>query len=126
MKKINLKHIHSLNEEAIRGLDFYQEELRILQGRLDEVAKANYNKEANMKMEYFQDQIIIQRDNINELRHDIRRHLSIIKEQLEQSGDYISDSADMEEPILYDKYLELEKSINALRHEFNRFAAEWL
>ncbi|WP_407426146.1 hypothetical protein [Arcticibacter sp.] len=126
MKKINLKHIHSLNEEALRGLDFYEEEIRILQERLEDVAKENYDKEAMLKVEHFQNQLIIQRDNIDDLRHAIRRHLSVIKEQLEKSSEYISENADQEETTLYEQYLELEKTINALRHEFNHFAAEWI
>jgi hypothetical protein len=126
MKKINLKHIHNLNEEALRGLDFYEEEMRILQERLEDVAKDNYDKEVMLKVEHFQNQLIIQRNNIDELRHAIHDHLSIIKGQLENSNEYISENADLEETTLYEQYHELEKTINILRKEFNHFAAEWI
>jgi hypothetical protein len=126
MKKINIKHIQNLSEEALRGLDFYKEEMTILQERLEELTKDNTHKEVLINVEHFQNQLIIQRNNIDELRHAIRTHLGTIAQQLEKSSYFVAENADNQETSLYDQYRVLEKTINGLRHEFNLFAAKWM
>jgi len=38
MSQINIKHVANLDNESLRGLDFYEQELGVLQERLDEIA----------------------------------------------------------------------------------------
>jgi histidyl-tRNA synthetase len=55
MKKVDIKHIANLNSESVRGLDFYLDELKIMQERLDEIAAANTGEEVLKKIDHFQD-----------------------------------------------------------------------
>ncbi|WP_285057601.1 hypothetical protein [Pedobacter ginsengisoli] len=126
MKKINIKHVQNLHNEALRGLQFYKEEMNILQGRLEEITKDNTHIEVMKNVEHFQNQLIIQRNNMDELRHTINEHLRLITHQLEKTSYFVSENADEAQTKLYERYLSLEQSINELRHEFNRFAAKWM
>ena len=125
MKKINVKHVQNLHNEALRGLKFYTEELSILQHRLEEITKDNTHIEVMRNVEHFQNQLIIQRNNIDELRHTINEHLGLITQQLEKTSYFVSENADEVQTKLYEQYLSLEQRINELRREFNRFAAKW-
>jgi hypothetical protein len=126
MKKINVKHVQNLHNEALRGLQFYKEEMNILQHRLEEITKDNTHIEVMRNVEHFQNQLIIQRNNMDELRHTIHEHLGLITHQLEKTSYFVSENADEAQTKLYEQYLSLELRINELRHEFNRFAAKWM
>lgn len=126
MKEINIKHVSNLHSDAIRGLEFYEQELVILQKRLEEIAKGNTGHEVSVEIEHFQNQLLIQNNNIDELKHKIRENLKNIEHQVQHSSgfvdqDYMNINAD-----LYDQYLTLEKIINEIRQEFNRFASKWM
>lgn len=126
MKKINVKYVQNLHNEALRGLQFYKEEMNILQQRLEEITKDNTHIEVMRSVEHFQNQLIIQRNNMDELRHTINEHLGLITHQLEKTSYFVSENAEEAQTKLYEQYLSLEQSINELRHEFNRFAAKWM
>ncbi len=38
MKEINIKHMNSLHNDALRSLDFYQQDIKILRNRLEEIS----------------------------------------------------------------------------------------
>ncbi|CAN5519047.1 hypothetical protein BH09BAC6_BH09BAC6_31970 [soil metagenome] len=126
MSKINIKHIKHLNNEYLRGLDFYLQELGFLQERLEEVAKGNTGAEASEGIEHFQNQLIIHRDYIEELRHLIHANNKRMEEQLQQTWVFVDEKTADEHQALNEQYLIEEKMFNEMRHEFNRFAAKWL
>ncbi len=126
MKELNIKHITNLHSDALRGLDFYKQEITILKKRLEEIAADNTGHEAAERVEYFQNQFLIQNNNIDELKHGIHENIQNIEDQIRQSGAYVKVNTAGENLELYDQYIGLEKVINEVRHEFNRFASKWM
>ncbi len=126
MKEINIKHITNLHSDALRGLDFYKQEITILKKRLEEIAADNTGQEAAERVEYFQNQFLIQNNNIDELKHGIHENIQNVEDQIRQSGAYVKVNTVGENLELYDQYISLEKVINEVRHEFNRFASKWM
>ncbi len=126
MKEINIKHITNLHSDALRGLDFYKQEITILKKRLEEIAADNTGQEAAERVEYFQNQFLIQNNNIDELKHGIHENIQNLEDQIRQSGAYVKVNTVGENLELYDQYISLEKVINEVRHEFNRFASKWM
>ena len=126
MKKINAKHIGHLNSASLRGLDFYQLELKFLQERLDEISRDNTGKEVLEKIEHFQNQFFIHRNAIDELKSHIKANNRRIEIQLTENEPFVDEPLVIEHERLYSDYLTEEKMFNDLRHEFNRFAAEWM
>lgn len=126
MKELNIKHITNLHSDALRGLDFYKQEITILKKRLEEIAADNTGHEAAERVEYFQNQFLIQNNNIDELKHGIHENIQNVEDQIRQSGAYVKVNTAGENLELYDQYIGLEKVINEVRHEFNRFASKWM
>ena len=58
MKEINIKHISNLHSDALRGLDFYKQEIGILKKRLEEIAADNTGHEVAESIERFQNPIL--------------------------------------------------------------------
>lgn len=126
MKDINIKHITNLHTDALRGLDFYKEEIMILKKRLEEIAADNTGHEVSEKVEYFQNQFLIQGNNIDELKHQIKENVKNIEHQIQESSGLVKVNTAGKNIDLYDQYLVLEKIINEIRQEFNRFASKWM
>ena len=126
MKEINIKHINSLHSDALRSLDFYKQDIKILKSRLEEIAADNTGREVAVKVEYFQNQFLIQQNNIDELKHKLHENLSNIQNQVKESAGFISQASAAENIELYDQYLTEEKIVNDIRQEFNRFASKWM
>lgn len=126
MKEINIKHITNLHSDALRGLDFYEQEITILKKRLEEIAADNTGHEVAERVEYFQNQFLIQNNNIDELKHGIHENIQNIEDQIRQTGAYVKVNTAGENIKLYDQYISLEKVINEIRQEFNHFASKWM
>jgi len=126
MKEINIKHINNLHTDALRSLDFYKQEISILTKRLEELATNNTGFEVAVKIEYFQNQFLIQHNNIDELKHNIHENLKKIENQVKEFAGFITEASATENVVLYNQYLMEEKIINGIRQEFNRFAAKWM
>ena len=126
MKEINIKHISNLHSDALRGLEFYEQELAIMQKRLEEIAGDNTGNEVSVNIEHFQNQFLIQNNNIDELKHKIKQNLKTIESQVMSSAGFVDQDSMSLNADLYDQYLTEEKIVNDIRHEFNRFASKWM
>jgi hypothetical protein len=126
MKKTSIKHLTFAHQACLRGLDFYEIELRFLQERLDEIAGDNTGHEVSEGIEHFQNQLIIHRDQINQLKHRIEVNLDQVAAELQQSENFIQQATvDAAVQIGLD-YDQEEQFFKTLRQDFNRFAAEWM
>lgn len=126
MKEINIKHVSNLHGDALRGLEFYEQELVILQKRLEEIAGDNTGHDVAVSIEHFQNQFLIQNNNIDELKHKIKENLKAIESQVMSSAGFVDQDSMSLNADLYDQYLTQEKIVNDLRQEFNRFASKWM
>jgi hypothetical protein len=126
MKEINIKHISNLHTDALRGLEFYEQELAIMQKRLEEIAGDNTGNEVAVNIEHFQNQFLIQNNNLDELKHKIKQNLKTIESQVMSSAGFVDQDSMSLNANLYDQYLTEEKTINDIRHEFNRFTSKWM
>ena len=126
MKTINIKHIKNLNNDGLRGISFYKQELVILQGRLEEIAADNTAREVREKVDHFQNQFLIHGNFLDKLKHDINANDRKLEADLLQTATRASESAATEHDLIHERYLNEERIFNELRHEFNRFAAEWM
>lgn len=126
MKEVNIKHIANLHTDAVRALDFYKQDIQILKKRLEEIAADNTGHEVSQKVEYFQNQFLIQSNNIDELKHNLNQNLGKIEDQIKASAGFLDQNTVTENAAIYDQYLTLEKIVNDIRHEFNSFASRWM
>ena len=101
-------------------------ELRFLQERLEEIAGDNTGHEVSERVEHFQNQLIIHRDQIDQLKHRIQVNLDQITTELRQSENFIQQTTVDDAAKIGLDYEQEEQFFKTLRHDFNRFAAEWM
>ena len=123
---VNIKHIKNLNNDGLRGIAFYKQELNILQERLQEVSNDNTAREVQEKVEHFQNQFLINKNYLDELEHDIHVNDQDIEAELLITGTRVSEDIADKHTLIHERYTNEERIFNDLRHEFNRFAAEWM
>jgi phosphoenolpyruvate-protein kinase (PTS system EI component) len=126
MSFTNTTQVNAEHQEWLKGLDFYKEDIHILENRLTEIASKNTAFEARQGIEHFQNQFLVQRNNIDELRHKIKEHISTNGKKTELAAEVVENEKLAEHENLKDEYLSFEKVIKDLRQEFNIYLAKWM
>ncbi len=121
----NIRQVGADHSEWIKGLDFYKDDLQVLVHRLEEVATKNPDFDARSGMEHFQNQFIVQRNNIEELKHKIKEHIHVVSRHPALETDQVDSELLAEHENLSDEYKTLEKVINDLRKEFNDYLVRY-
>lgn len=124
-----LYHVSRMSSEHSdwrRGIEFYRQEMEILKKRLAEVSQKYTRTEVKAEVEHFQNQFIVQRNNLDDLKHAIGVHERHLNQDAGQLDNHIANSTLAEHDELRDRFADLEKTINDLRHEFNRFLARYM
>ena len=110
----------------MKELDFYNEELSLLEKRLLEIADKNNGKEVMAEVEHFQNQFIVQRNNMDVLQHNINEHNNKVAEDAKAHAGKMEVSKEHDHKELKTQIEMFEKVFNELRHEYNRFLSKWL
>jgi seryl-tRNA synthetase len=126
MSYISVSHCGNEHQTWLKSLDFYDEELDILEGRLIEIVKKNNGQEAMAGVEHFQNQFIVQRNNIDELKHSINEHSGKVAADALAHQGKMNNAMTGEHDNLKDQVESFEKVINELRHEYNTFLSKWM
>ncbi len=127
MHKTSITHISNEHNDWLRALEFYKQELNILKGRLVEIAGKNTGHGTGAVIEHYENQFEIQQSNIARLNHAIAKNIHDIMAEAKHNSAHYVDVIYVEQHYkLKDMYITEEKTINELRHTFNRFAAEWM
>ncbi len=121
MSYSNISHIGNKHNEWISGLDFYKDDIHIMEQRLSELAGHKLDMDAKRNMEHFQNQFIVQRNNIDELKHKINEHLKHLGKEAGLHAGHINQEMVKEHELLSEDYTMLEKVMNELRHDFNNY-----
>lgn len=117
---------HADHTEWMSKLKFYADEITLMKGRLGELASKNNQSEVLASVEHFQNQLIIQKNNIDELSHTIKLDESAIEKEVNKNPiavDHREMPSHSDEKEAIDAF---EKNFNELRTEFKLFAAKWM
>ena len=110
----------------LKSLDFYDEEFDILENRLVGIVKKNNGQEAMAGVEHFQNQFIVQRNNIDELMHSIKEHDAKVAADVKVHAGKIETELVNEHNRLHEQVDTFEKIVKDLRQEFNSFLSRWI
>lgn len=115
---------HEENVEWANKLDFYKDEIHILQSRLEEIAEKNNHKEVLMLVEQFQNRLMIHRNTIDEIQHKI----TVSEDKLQNEVNKNPVASDHRKVAYHTEEKEeiqvFEKLFRELREDFKRFAAD--
>ncbi|MBL7750189.1 MAG: hypothetical protein JNN29_02335 [Chitinophagaceae bacterium] len=126
MSYSSITRISSDHKVWQKSLEFYKDEIRTLQARLTEIATKNTSFEARQGIEHFQNQFIVQRNNIDELKHEMNHFADEVSQDVLHHAGHVNDLLVVEKKVLKEKYEDFERVMNGLRHEFNDYVAKWL
>lgn len=117
---------HKENEDWINTLNFYKDEINILKARLEELALKNTSKKVSTEIEHFQNQFIIQRNNIDNIYHAIKINESTFTASIEDNP-VAAEHRKMEyHEKEHDLVTTFEKNFKQLRKDFNNFSSKWM
>lgn len=124
---ISIPSLHLEYQLWIRELSFYKESIKILEKHLELLVSRNTGKAVRATIEHFQNQFILQKEVIDELKH----RLSISEKQLaafvyEMSGTGLDNIKMDNHTELRQEVIVFRKLFNELKEEFRRFEAEWM
>jgi hypothetical protein len=107
-------------------LNFYSDEITLMKNRLEEIATKNSHQDVLAKVEHFQNQLIIQKNNIDELAHEIKADENKLEKEVNKNPIAV-DHREMPSHSGEKESIEtFEKNFNELRTEFKQFVAKWL
>lgn len=116
---------HSENQDWLKRLDFYKEEIVILRERLEEVTAKNNAPDFLKQVEHFENQLIIQRNHVDELAHQIKLDEQQLVAEIKQNPVAVDHRKVVNHEQEADYMVYFEKNFANLRTEFNSFLAKW-
>jgi hypothetical protein len=123
------KTIYQLHEEHktwLNKLLFYKDEISIMANRISEIAQKNTSKEVLSLVERFQNQLIIQKEQIDILNHDIKAQESRLEAAVKHNPTAIDHQKFPDHPEQRESVETFEKMFNDLRGELIRFLSKWM
>lgn len=121
-----LSDLHNDHKSWSALLDFATEELQIFNKRLQEVAVANTQSEVLVRVEHFENQFVIQRQNISDLRHEINRKEKEIAAMIAANNVATEHKTKEDETELRESMNSFLENFSDLKDEFVRFVADVL
>ena len=126
METTKIYTLHEENKEWMNNLLFYQDEIKIMKSRLEEIAGKNTLKEILAQVEHFQNQFILQLDSIDNLKHELNINNDEITREI-QKNDVALERRKMEDhATLREKVAYFSKNFILLKAEFNVFLSKWM
>lgn len=117
---------HQENQDWLKRLDFYKEEIQILRERLEELTRKNTDAQFLKSVEHFQNQFLIQRNHIDELSHDIRLNEGKLVHEILHNPVAV-DHRKVENHDTESDFMDyFEKNFARIRAEFNQMASKWM
>jgi len=123
------KTIYQLHEDHktwLNKLEFYKDEILIMQSRISEIAKKNTSKEVLPFVEHFQNQLIVQKEQIDILIHEINSHERSIEERVNKKAVANESKKFIDHSAQRNSVESFEKVFNDLRKELILFLSKWM
>jgi hypothetical protein len=126
MSYVNILRAGSDHTIWVKGLEFYRDELDIMNKRLLDVSGKNTMEEARKGVEHFQNQFMIQQKNISDLRHQVNSYVRGLSNDARAHDGHVDAIFITQGEGLKQRYEQLEQIMNSLRREFNEFLSKWM
>jgi hypothetical protein len=126
METLDAIEVHHEYKAWLNRLAFYRDELKIMKNRLEEVTAKNTGQSILAMVEHFQNQVIVQNNNIDELRHEIKQYENRL--ELKMKDNFIHTEHEKDPDYLKTKgeVLNFERVFDELRKETIHFFAQIL
>ena len=126
---IKTKHIDALHFEHElwkSEANFFADELKIYQKRLEYIAGKNTKEDVRKQIEHFQNQFIIQQMNLEDLNHEVKTHEKFLATFASEYPVAIDHQLFADHKIMHEKMEIFKKLYAELKKEFNDFLTVWM
>jgi hypothetical protein len=124
--KKTIYQLHDDHKIWLNKLAFYADEIKIMQNRISEIAEKNTSKEVLSFVEHFQNQLIVQKEQIDVLKHEINQHESLIEAGINKNPVAVDHRKLPGHAEHQEKVETFEKIFNDLRKELIHFISKWM
>ena len=125
-QQYHISRISNEHSDWNRGSAFYLDEISILSNRLQEISIVYSNEEVKSQVEHFQNQFIIQKNNLEELKKKINNHEHHLSQDAIHHAQHLTKETIEEHDQLRGEYMDLVKVIVELKHDFYKFVASYM
>ncbi|MEI6583190.1 MAG: hypothetical protein WCO43_06320 [Chitinophagia bacterium] len=119
-------HLTNKPRELQHLLDFYFQEIQFLEKLLSEVVNKNTSQEALSEAEHFQNQFLIQRKNIDELRNRILQNHHLATDEAKIHAGRVDTRLVSDNENIGEEVHQLEKVIADLRAAYKKYLLNWM
>jgi uncharacterized protein YlxP (DUF503 family) len=124
--KAYIFELHDEHTKWLNDLKFYKDQLKKFEERLAHISAKNPDKEVKIQVEKFQNRFLIQRNEIDYFRHDIKQQENELEFE-EQTAPIVSvDRTLEEEEALKERRETFVSLFEEMKKEFNVFVEEHL
>lgn len=124
--KAGIYELHEEHKVWNNKLDFYKDDITILERRLEELVTKNSSQEVRAEIEHFQNQFYIQRNNIDQIKHIINLDEKALEKEITSNPVAVDHRKIEDHPKERDLVETFEQKLNELRADFNSFSAKWM
>jgi hypothetical protein len=119
-------NISAEHSSWLRGIDFYEDEVKIMRRRLADISNKNTAREVKKRVEQFQNQFKVHEEQLHKLKHAVSGHAKNIDSDLIAHHGQLERTTVAEHDTMREDYVNTEKLFNEMRHDFNRFLSKYL
>ena len=116
--------MHQEHAEWLNKLSVYKDELGIMKSRLAEIAQKNSSGDVLAKVEHFQNQFIVQAEQLDIVKHNINEHEVYLQQRLNENQVAADRQTSSDSPQIRESVESFERIFNGLRQEFNQFLSK--
>jgi hypothetical protein len=118
--------LHTEHVEWLNKLAFYKDDLKVLKHRLSEIAIKNTDKEVLANVEHFENQLIVQNEQNDILRHDVKQYENMIQQSIAKNPTATDHRKMPDHDVLRDAVETNEKIFTELRKDLINFFVKWM
>ncbi|MGZ3921647.1 MAG: hypothetical protein ACXVNM_01835 [Bacteroidia bacterium] len=126
METIKVYTQHEENKKWMNTLLFYRDEIKVMESRLGEVASKNNAKDVLALVEQFQNQLTVQKENIDILKHEINLSDDAISAEIKKNKTAIDHREIKKDIALTQKLEAFDKSFHNNKASLNLFLMKWM
>lgn len=124
--KKSIYPIHEEHKTWLNKLLIYKDELNVMANRIMEVGEKNTSNEVRSLADHFHNQLIIQKEQIDILNHEIESHETYLQSAAQRNPNPIDHEKFSDHKKHRENIAVFEKLFRELREELIDFLSKWM
>jgi hypothetical protein len=116
--------LHREHQEWLNKLSFYKDDLMVMQNRVEEIAAKNTSKDVLAMVDHYLNQFIIQREQIQHLKHAIKGNEHQIEDSIHKNAVAVDHRTMPDDVANREKMARFEEIFAELRSDLMNFLAK--